>query len=478
MAPSPAGNRVLRCGHALVLGAGMAGLSAAAALAGRAERVTLLERDALSRVDEPRKGVPQGRHLHLLLPPGLQALERLFPGFADELRRSGGQLLDAPSDFSINVAGGRLAVDSLAEGFTLAGATRPLIEGMARERVRALPNVEVRAGCEALGLSAAAGGRRVIGARVRRAGSDGDGEDLAADLVVDATGRGSRAARWLEKLGYRSPREQRVRVDVRYTTRFFRRPQAGAAGPRVVMVGVPPGGRRGAVALAVEDGRWQVVLAGILGEQAGRELDGFRAYARSLWCPDVADLIDAAEPIGEAVTGAYPANTRHRYDRLRRFPEGFVVVGDALCPLNPLYAQGMTVATLEGLALGRALDAVGPKRVGKAFFRATRDLVSACWTQAVDNDLRHPSVEGPRTLRWRVLGAYGDRLLRAARHDPVVARAFFEVMSLVRPGTILVRPRILRRAFAPPALASVRAARLDRTSAAARPPEGAGPGAG
>jgi hypothetical protein len=161
----------------------------------------------------------------------------------------------------------------------------------------------------------------------------------------------------------------------------------------------------------------------------------------------VADLIDDAEPIGDAVTGAYPANTRRRYDRLRRFPEGFVVIGDALCPLNPLYAQGMSVAALEGLALGRALDAVGTRRIGPAFFRATRGLVGGCWTQAVDQDLRHPDVRGRRSLRWRVLGAYGDRVTRTAQRDPVVARALFEVMCLVEPGPSLMHPRILRRAL-------------------------------
>lgn len=435
-----------RMEHAVVLGAGIAGLCAAAALAGRAGRVTVVERDALARVDEPRKGVPQGRHFHALLPAGSRALDALFPGFVDELRRAGAQLLRAPEDFGVHVGGGRLALGGLDPSFVVVGATRPLIEGIARERVRALPNVRLRGRWEALGLSAADGGRRVTGVRVRRAHTPGSEETVPADLVVDATGRGSRTHRWLETLGYAGPEELRVPVDVRYTTRLFRR-AAGEGGPRLLLIGVPPDGRRGGSALAVEGDRWQVVLAGVLGEQAPGELAGFRTYARTLQAGVLADLVERAEPIGEAVTGSYAANSWRRYDRMRRFPERLAIVGDAVCPLNPLYAQGMSVAATEGLALARVVDRTATERVGPAFLKATRGLVGACWTQAVDEDLAHPDVDGPRTLRWRLLRRYGERLVRAAHSDPVVGRTLFEVMSLQKRGRSLMQPRVLVRAL-------------------------------
>jgi len=433
-----------RVAHVVVLGASLAGLAAAASLARVAGRVTVLERDALQRKDGARKGVPQGRHVHLLLPSGVRALEALLPGFTGDLRRAGAELLREGQDFRIHVGGGRLRLDRVGPSFTLVGATRPLTESVIRERVRALPNVEVRGGTEALGLVPDASGRRVTGVRVRPTRAGAAERDLDADVVVDATGRGSRAPRWLAALGYGAPAEERVRVDVRYTTRLFRR-HPDDRGARNVLVSVPPDGRRGGVALAVEGDRWIVTLVGMLGEQAPGDLDGFRAYARSLWSGALHDLVATGEPMGEAVTGAFPANSRRRYDRLRRFPGGFVVMGDALCPFNPLYAQGMSMAAMEARTLGRVLSRVGSARVGPAFFRASRAAVDEAWTQAVDNDLRHPAVEGPRTARWRVLGRYSDRLLPLAHRDPVVARALFEVMCLMRPGVSLMRPSISLR---------------------------------
>jgi 2-polyprenyl-6-methoxyphenol hydroxylase-like FAD-dependent oxidoreductase len=281
--------------------------------------------------------------------------------------------------------------------------------------------------------------------RVRRRDGDAVEETLPADLVVDASGRGSRAPRWLEELGYEPPDEEVVRVDVRYTTRLFRRTAARERRPRNVLIGALPGQRRGAVALAVENDRWIVTLTGLLGEQPPADLDGFRAFARSLWAGDVHAIAAREEPLGEAVTGAYPANARRRFDRLRRFPGGFVVLGDALSPFNPVYGQGMSMAALEAEALGAVLDRVGPAQAGPAFFRATRARIDDAWTQAVDNDLRHPEVEGPRTLRWRLVNRYAGRLLPVAHRDPVVGRAFLEVMALLAPGASLMRPGVAGR---------------------------------
>jgi len=441
---SPVASRPV--GHVVVLGAGLAGLAATAALARRAKRVTVIEQDPLADGDGARRGVPQGRHVNVLLPAGLTALGELFPALQRDLAAAGAQRIDRPEDVRINMGGGRLRLDRLTAATVLTGATRPLIEGVLREPVRALPNVVVRAGWRVVGL---AGTPRaaVRGVLLQPSAAGGDApaaETLEADLVVDATGRGSRAPRWLTALGFEAPREERVQVDLRYTTRMFRR-RRGDVHWRIALIGALPGAARGGVALAVEDDRWIVTLTGLLGEQPPGELDAFRAFAGSLWSRDIHGLIADAEPLGDAQTGAYPANAWRRFDRLRRHPARFVAVADAVCPLNPLYAQGMSVAALEALTLGRLLERVGPARVGPAFYRATRPLVEACWTQATDSDLRHPAVEGRRSLRWRLLGAYSDRLVALAHRDAQVARALFEVMCLLAPPQRLMRPAVAGR---------------------------------
>lgn len=433
-----------RTGRAVVLGAGLAGLTAATALAHRSEQVTVVDRDALPRVDEARAGVPQGRHIHLLVPAGRAAIERLLPGFGDELRAAGAQDLNEPQDFAIHLGGGRLKLHSLDPAFVLIGATRPLIEGLVRERLRSFENVEIVSGLEAIGLTAGAPGS-VTGARVRPKGRPSAEETLPADLVVDATGRGSRAPRWMEELGYEAPHEETVRIDVRYTTRMFRRRTGSSTGARNVLIGAVPGEGRGGTAVAVEEDHWIVTLNGMQGQQPPGELSAFRDYARSLPSGDIHAIAGHEEPVGEAVTYALSANRRRRFDRLRRSPTGFVVLGDALSSFNPAYGQGMSVAALEAEALAGALDHQGPAGVARSFYRMAQPIIDGAWSQAVDNDLLHPGVDGPRTLRWRLTNAYMGRLLPVAHRDPVVGRAFLEVMGMLAPAPSLLRPGVAAR---------------------------------
>ena len=324
-------------------------------------------------------------------------------------------------------------------------ATRPLIEGIARERVRSLTNVRFVEGCDARGLTMTADRSRVTGARLRSRMARGDEETVEADLVVDATGRGSRSPRWLAAFDYPVPFEERMHVGVHYTTRLFGRAPETSGDWRNVTVDIPPGERRGAVALAVEGNRWIVTLIGILGERPPTDLAGFVEYARTLWTRDVHAVIADAPAIGEASTGAFPANVRRRYDRLRRFPARYIVTGDAACSLNPVYAQGMSVAFGEALTLARVLDRHGLDRVGPRFFRETKPITRVAWAMATGADLGHPGVQGPRTARWRLLNAYIGRVFGVAHHDPVVAEAALKVLGMVDAPQHLMHPRIASR---------------------------------
>jgi 2-polyprenyl-6-methoxyphenol hydroxylase-like FAD-dependent oxidoreductase len=424
--------------HAVVLGGSLSGLASAAVLAQRFERVTVVERDRLLPTGRYRKGVPQGRHVHVLQPAGLQGLAELFPGILDELRTLGAHVFGACA-LRFNLRGGSLRLENVELEFL--AATRPLLEGVACERVRSLANVRFADGCDACGLTATPDRSRVTGVRLRSRPE----RALGADLVVDATGRGSRSPRWLAALGYPVPEQEQIRVGVHYATRLFRRSPESSGGWQQVNADIPSGELRGAVALAVEGERWIVTLVGILGERPPTDLDGFVEYARSLWTGDVHAVLAGTEAIGEASTGAFPANVRHRYDRLRRFPDRYVVTGDAVCALNPVYAQGMSVAFGEALALARVLDRSGLDRVGPRFFRQTRRITGGAWSMAAGADLGHPGVEGPRTAGWRLLNAYIGRLIGVAHCDPVVAEAVLKVLGMISPPRHLMQPRIVWR---------------------------------
>ncbi len=445
--------------HAVVLGASMAGLVHAVPLAERFDRVTLVDRDRLPDRPETRRRVPQGHHIHLLVPGGLARLEDLLPGVIDDLSSRGAHVIEAP-EWRFHMGGGRL--DLAGADFRITGATRPLIEDVVRDRVRALDGVEVLDGWAARELTATDDRSRVTGVRLRSEADPTQERTLSADLVVDTTGRGSRSPRWLAELGYTPPAEERLNVGVHYTTRLFRRAPADLDGCRNVLVDVPPNGRRGGVALAVEDGRWLVTLIGMLGERPPADLGGFTDYAASLWNRDLYDVVEGAAPVGNATQAAFPSFSRHRYDRLRRLPERYLVAGDAVCSFDPRFGQGMTVAIFEALELSRVLDAHGLDRIGLRVLKAAQWAVQDAWDLATGSDLANPRVEGPRPSSWRFTNAYMQRLLPVAHRDPVVAAAFIRVIGMLARPPELMRPHVLWRVL----IGSRRIERLARSSEA------------
>jgi 2-polyprenyl-6-methoxyphenol hydroxylase-like FAD-dependent oxidoreductase len=431
-----------RRGHAVVLGGSIAGLLAARVLADRYERVTIVERDPLDAgiSDRPRRGVPQGAHAHGLLAAGLRVIEELFPGATDELVAAGVPTGDVLGQLRFCAAGHPLRQTRV--GLTALAASRPYLENYLCGKVAALPGVRIFGGYDVVGVDANPAGTRIVAARVQSRDPGSRPYPLPADLIVDATGRGSRAARWLTELGYPAPAEEKLVVDVGYTSRHYRMGLDGLGGNLAVIIGPTPECPRGAALQIQEHGRCVVTLFGILGDHPPTDEDGFVSYARSLPLPFAADAIDGAEPIDAPVSYRYPASTRYRYDRLRRFPAGFLVTGDALCSFNPMYGQGMSVAAVEALALrdelARGLDA-------RRFFRATRPIIDAPWRIATGGDLTFPGVEGRRTAMTRFVNAYLSRLYAAAEHDEVLSAAFIQVTNLLAAPPSLLRPALVRR---------------------------------
>jgi hypothetical protein len=224
--------------HAVVLGASMAGLLAARVLADAYAQVTVLDRDQLPHTGTHRRGVPHGRHVHALLASGQQALEELFPGLTADLVASGAPAGDLLANGRWCLNGHRLR--QAPAGLVVLCASRPVLEGAVRARVRALPNVTFLDSRDIVGLAATPDGSRVTGARVlRRAGRAAE-EVLGGDLVVDATGRGSRTPIWLEALGYARPDTEQVRIGLGYATGTYRLPADALDGDLAVVHGATP----------------------------------------------------------------------------------------------------------------------------------------------------------------------------------------------------------------------------------------------
>ncbi|WP_109505876.1 FAD-dependent oxidoreductase [Nocardioides speluncae] len=411
---------------AVVIGASIAGVLAARSLTRHYDRVTLVDRDELPHGPAARGGVPQGRHTHGLLVRGLQVIESLFPGVTDELVAEGAVLGDMLADGRWNFPAGRLA--SGRSGLRMLGVSRPLLEHHLRRRLLADSRIRVAEGTSVLDLAFAADGARVVGVRVAGC-SGGRAELLAADLVVDASGRNARTPEWLQRRGYDAPEEEVVRCDKHYATRQFRVRKPDRMVVRAVnATATKP---RSGVMVRNEDDRWTVSLTSTAGDRPPRELDGFVRFARSLASPDVAAALRGLEPLDDGLFYRFPASRRRRYERLAEFPEGLVVTGDALCSFDPVYGQGMTVAALEAEELGRCLDA-GRHDLARRFHKRAAVHIDTPWMIAVG--------AGPRPM-----AAYIDRLLAAAVHDPELAAAFLRVSHLVDPPQQLLRlPVVLR----------------------------------
>jgi 2-polyprenyl-6-methoxyphenol hydroxylase-like FAD-dependent oxidoreductase len=432
--------------HAIVVGGSLAGLLATRVLSDHFDKVTAIERDRFPDGNENRKGVPQGRHAHGLLASGFRVMTSLFPGLQDELVQTGAIPGDVVGDARWYQFGGYKAKFQSGLGGIL--LSRPLLESTIRRRVLSLPNVQARETCSVLGLIVSPDRSRVTGVRLEHKTNGGE-EELLADLVVDAGGRGSRSPAWLEALGYDRPTEEEIKIGVGYATRIYRRrPQDLSGDMAAIIAPMPPLEKRMGVILAIEGDRWIVSIGGWLGDHPPIDEPGYLEFARSLPAPDIYEVIKDAEPLSEIMVHKFPSNLRRHYERLTRFPEGYLVIGDAMCSFNPIYGQGMSVAALEALALRDCLNkqpAGSLTGLPHRFFKRAAKVIDIPWTLAAGADFNYPEVEGKRPAGTDFINWYVGQVHQVAMHDREVCRAFFEVANLLKPPTSLFHPAMVLR---------------------------------
>jgi 2-polyprenyl-6-methoxyphenol hydroxylase-like FAD-dependent oxidoreductase len=429
-------NHKLLGNTAIVIGGSMAGILTARVLSDFYAQVTVLERDALPETAVPRKGVPQGRHAHALLGRGRMIMEELFPGLTQSLLEQGAVL-----GHGRFYSGGGLLCRHLQTPPALF-ASRPCLETEVRRRLLALPNVCLVDSCDVLGTVASADHSRITGIRLIRRQSGAAEETLAADLVIDASGRGSRTPAWLENFGYDRPEVELVEVNMGYATRFYHREPEHLDGDLMINVAPTLDNKRACGLLAQEGDRWIVTLAGYFGDYPPTDEEGYMEYARRLPVPAVYELIRSATPLTDPVAFKFPSNQRRRYEQMARFPAGLLLLGDALCSFTPIYGQGMTVAAMEVEALRDCL-AVGVENLAQRFFKRASQVVDVPWSITVGNDkqLAGTAVAPPaRFINW-----YIGKVQQVARHDPEVSLAFMKVANLLTAPPSLLHPRLALR---------------------------------
>jgi 2-polyprenyl-6-methoxyphenol hydroxylase-like FAD-dependent oxidoreductase len=428
--------------HAIVIGASVAGLLAARVLSDSYDRVTVLDRDTLPEGRlENRRAVPQGYHAHGLQLGGQAAIEDLLPGYHDEALAAGSTRFRPGLDTRFCIGGHDLA--RVSAGPDAVFSSRKVIEGIIRRRVGAIANVTLRDRIGVVGF--VDDGGRVRGVRALDAAPGSTVLTLRADLVVAASGRGGKVRAWLESMGYDKPAEERIGVDIRYSSRILKLRDGAVGDDTLILNGAHPGRARGVAALVEEGGAWNVTLYGYGPDhRPPSDAAEFNAFAATVTDPEFAAAIEQADPVSDVFTHGYAAAVRRRYDRMKRFPEGLLVMGDAMCSFNPIYGQGMSVAALEAVELRRCLRA-GDRKLAKRFFKAARRPVEQAWKLSTGADLAMPEVDEVAALPDRLVGRYFERFLAAAAHDGELTRTFINVTGLVAPMTKLLSPATMLR---------------------------------
>jgi len=437
--------------RAVVVGAGMVGLPAARAVADYFEEVVVLERDTLPLDASYRAGTPQARHTHGLLGGGQRALGELFRGFEEDLAAAGAVPVRVGLDLRLE----RPGFDPFPKrdlGLTAYAMSRPLIEFTLRQRVAQHPNITIREHCRARDLVPSPGNDGV--SAIRFVNSGGRAETLAADLVVEASGRGSLVCGLLESIGRARPDEATIGVDITYATAVFAIPDdAPADWAGVMTFDSPARGGLGGIMLPLEGNCWIVTLVGRHGDKPPDDRDGFLDYAKQLRTPTIHDAIRKAEQLGDIARFGFPASVWRRFDQLEEFPHGLLPFGDSICRFNPVYGQGMSVAAQQASLLHELLH----ERAGgcdafaglaSAFFAEAATLIETPWALAAIPDLAHPETTGERPEDLEQALDFSEALNRLAAEDPAVHKLLFEVLHLLKPRSALHDPDLVERAKA------------------------------
>ncbi|MGA5463961.1 FAD-dependent oxidoreductase [Mycobacterium sp. NPDC050041] len=424
--------------HAIVIGGSIAGLCAARVLSDFYEHVTVFERDELPDGPANRAAVPQGRHVHLLMARGAAEFERHFPGLLDDMVAAGVPILEnRPDCIHFGAAGHVLGTQhTLRDEFTAYVPSRPQLEWQIRRRVVAIPNVDIVRRLVAEPTFDAAA-QRVTGVRLD------DDEAVPADLVIDATGRGTRLPVWLSQWGFERPREDTVDVGIGYASQQVQVPD-GLLAEKVVVAGASDELPLGVGMLFYEDGLWNVTTFGVGKVEPPKDFAGMCALADKILPSHVAAALRAGKPVGEMAFHKYPTSRWRRFDKLDRFPAGILPFGDAVVSFNPTYGQGMTMTSLQAGHLRRALENPG-ESLARTLSKATAKSTYPVWQMNAVGDLTLHGATGPMPWWYSPVGGLFDQFLGAAETDPVLAEWFLRRFSLLDSLWMVPSPRLVGR---------------------------------
>jgi 2-polyprenyl-6-methoxyphenol hydroxylase-like FAD-dependent oxidoreductase len=431
--------------RAIVIGAGLGGLSAARALSDYFDEVMILDRDELPDDAIPRPGVPQGRHPHGLLGGGLKALENLFPGFGNELLRAGAEPINPGFDV-LNEVPGQDVWPKIKFSWSTYSMSRPLIERALRRQVERMRNIKVRGGSRVLNIVSESNVQAATGIQCQMV--DGSLETLKSDLIVDASGNGSLTVQFLKSTARRPLAETSISVNTRYASALFERSHIPNDYKAVLSFPNAPEQGRAGLILPAENNSNQVILSGRGKDIPPIDGDEFLSYVRQLPTPTIYNAIKNAKRVSDITPFSFPESRWRHFAQVPDFPRGLLPIGDAICRLNPVYGQGMTVAAQEAKLLFdllQTMDGDPLATLAPTFLTKAETLLADPWAMSAIPDFTYPETIGERPPDLEDRLNFQSALGRLAARDLEIYELLVEVRHVLKPLTLLDDPSIVTR---------------------------------
>jgi 2-polyprenyl-6-methoxyphenol hydroxylase-like FAD-dependent oxidoreductase len=437
---------LLRKEKAVIIGGGISGKLAARVLSDFFQEVIIIERDPEPQGPFPRKGAPQGEHVHALLLAGATGLEELFPGISDKFNASGAIKINSTHDlawFHHGVWKLRFAGD-----YTTILQTRPHLEWHIEQYIKSISNVNIQYGQTVQKYLYNEVEKRIIGVEI--IGGSNSKRTITADLVVDASGASSLSSKWLEKRGVHIPREQ-VKIDLCYFTKTVQLPENENRDWSIKLIYPnPPHEKIGGVLSKVEGNRYIVTFMGYHNEINEKKIlksdNDFFEIAKKLPKPDIYHELKDATVFSDTSVYRVPKITWRRFDKVKNLPNGLLLMGDTVCRIDPFFGQGMSIAVLEALELKKMLanqTQTNPKMI-ESFHRQTVKIISPIWNMVITEDFRYPATIGKKPAGLSIQQWYAKNIFLLSSKNQDIYNSFIKVMNLLRPTSTLMHPRIIK----------------------------------
>ncbi|PEN89076.1 NAD(P)/FAD-dependent oxidoreductase [Bacillus toyonensis] len=427
---------------AIVIGGSMAGKFAAKALSTSFKEVIILEVGDKWDGKASRKRVPQSDHPHVLLKGGEKAIEELFPTITNELIKAGSIINNFTRDLKWHQFG--LWKQPFIGEVHMIQQSRPLLEWHIQKRIDQISNITITYKTLVKGLLVDGKLNKVCGVKVKYL-ETGMQEEVHADIVIDASGFGSKSMEWLREYEI-EVQEEKVRIDLFYATKMFQLKENEELDCcNMLMSPSFPENPYGVLIQTIEDNRYFVTFSGYANEKAPQTDDEFYDFAENLSISNVTDFLNKAEGITDIKTYKIPYQVRRRFDLVNNVPEGLLVVGDAQCRFDPVFGQGVSVAAMEAHQLQLLLQSRKQldKTFTQQFYKKTADIIEIPWDMTTTEISRHPQLKRELTTKQKFQLWYTKQIYRLSASDSDVYIRLVRVMNLIRSPFHLFHPKVL-----------------------------------